>query len=431
VASESAISTGTARTYEFRTGAAADYAYRSGVLKWAVPQGLWGLLRVGPAADDDGVTDGDKGDIVVSDGGQTWRLKTPVKLGEGEAVNPFVGSAGGPEGTTEASLLRIRQGTLAEPSTSLVPLAKVERVVLATDPALQAEGVSQTSTAADQMAALVSVCQTADGSHANAVGLFGSGISYAQSHSSILPGTHSGGLGVHGIGYATGPGGAGQGGFFHGRTSHAGGFVIGVNAMVSNDGGSDFRYAPGGFSSCGLWVNAAGTADMAAGLIVSNHFGRQFEYGIAFTAQVAGGKTGGIKIATLRDDSHSPTVFDVNGSHANGLDTTDATFSGKAILLGDAHSMGWGRQRLRPVGTERGGTRHRRRARLLPRRKDFRLEQRGSVGELRRLHHRRDDSDAVGDGAENRMARLRKQSERPRGRSLRRFHRGVDDDGAR
>jgi hypothetical protein len=47
VASESAISNGTARTFEFNVGAPADYAYRSGVLKWAVPQGLWGLFRVG------------------------------------------------------------------------------------------------------------------------------------------------------------------------------------------------------------------------------------------------------------------------------------------------------------------------------------------------------------------------------------------------
>ena len=49
VASESAISNGTARLYEFKVGAAADYAYRNGVLKWAVPQGLWGVLRVGAA----------------------------------------------------------------------------------------------------------------------------------------------------------------------------------------------------------------------------------------------------------------------------------------------------------------------------------------------------------------------------------------------
>ncbi|MGA9581365.1 MAG: multicopper oxidase domain-containing protein [Allosphingosinicella sp.] len=341
VASESAISNGTARTYEFKTGAAADYAYRSGVLKWAVPQGLWGLLRVGPAQDGDGVTDGDKGDIVVSDGGQTWRLKTPVKLGEGEPVNPWVGSGEAPGSATEASLLRIREGTQAEPSTSLVPPAKVERVVLATDPALQAAGVDGDSNAADNLAALVSVCQAVDGSHAHAVGLFGSGISYAQSNSPELAGTWTGGVGVQGIGYATGPWAAGQGGFFHGKTTHPSGFVIGANVMASNESGSDFSYGPAGFSSCGLWVNAAGTADMAAGIIVSNPFGRQFEYGIAFTGQVAEGKTGGIKTATLRDDSQAPTVFDINGSHVNGLDTTDATFSGRAILLGDPHSVGW------------------------------------------------------------------------------------------
>ena len=351
VASESAISTGTARTYEFRVGAAADYAYRSGVLKWGVPQGLWGLLRVGPSVDDDGVTDGDKGDIVVSDGGQTWRLKTPVELGTGEPVNPWVGSGEAPGYATEASLLRVRDGTLAEPSTSLVPLAKVERVVLATDTALQAAEVGADSNAADNMAALVSVCQAVDGTHAQAIGLFGSGISYGQSGSPVLPGTYVGGVGVHGIGYATGPAGAGQGGFFHGKTSHASGYVIGANVMVSNESGSDFTYAPAGYSSSALWITAAGTADVGAGIIVSNPFGRQFDYGIAFTGQVAGGKTGGIKTATLRDDSQSLTVFDINGSHTNGLDTTGATFSGKAILLGDSHSMGWGDTGFARTGT--------------------------------------------------------------------------------
>ena len=46
VSSESAISGGSARTLEFTPAFAGDHAYRSGVLKWAVPQGLWGILRV-------------------------------------------------------------------------------------------------------------------------------------------------------------------------------------------------------------------------------------------------------------------------------------------------------------------------------------------------------------------------------------------------
>lgn len=48
VASESALSCGTVRTYEFNKTAnqPGDYMYRSGVLKWSVTQGLWGLLRV-------------------------------------------------------------------------------------------------------------------------------------------------------------------------------------------------------------------------------------------------------------------------------------------------------------------------------------------------------------------------------------------------
>ncbi|HEY0158432.1 MAG TPA: multicopper oxidase domain-containing protein [Thermoanaerobaculia bacterium] len=47
VSSEGGLSTGTARTYEFTANAVpGDYLYRSTVLKWAVAQGLWGILRV-------------------------------------------------------------------------------------------------------------------------------------------------------------------------------------------------------------------------------------------------------------------------------------------------------------------------------------------------------------------------------------------------
>jgi hypothetical protein len=48
VASEGAISCGTARTFVFTPAYPGDHAYRSGVLKWAVPQGLWGIMRVAP-----------------------------------------------------------------------------------------------------------------------------------------------------------------------------------------------------------------------------------------------------------------------------------------------------------------------------------------------------------------------------------------------
>lgn len=48
VGSESAITVGSVHTFEFTLEHVGDHAYRSGVLKWAVPQGLWGILRVVP-----------------------------------------------------------------------------------------------------------------------------------------------------------------------------------------------------------------------------------------------------------------------------------------------------------------------------------------------------------------------------------------------
>lgn len=46
VSSESAITSGTVRKFEFTPRYAGDHAYRSGILKWMVPQGLWGIIRV-------------------------------------------------------------------------------------------------------------------------------------------------------------------------------------------------------------------------------------------------------------------------------------------------------------------------------------------------------------------------------------------------
>jgi hypothetical protein len=47
VSAEGALTTGTTRTYEFRASRRpGDYAYRSGVYKWAIAQGLWGIMRV-------------------------------------------------------------------------------------------------------------------------------------------------------------------------------------------------------------------------------------------------------------------------------------------------------------------------------------------------------------------------------------------------
>lgn len=51
VSSESAISCGTVRTFAFEAPAhagshARDHAYRSGMLRWDVPQGMWGIMRV-------------------------------------------------------------------------------------------------------------------------------------------------------------------------------------------------------------------------------------------------------------------------------------------------------------------------------------------------------------------------------------------------
>jgi hypothetical protein len=58
VSSESALTCGTVRTFEFTPKYAGDHAYRSGVLKWAVPQGMRGVLRVQECSDAGGTNIG-------------------------------------------------------------------------------------------------------------------------------------------------------------------------------------------------------------------------------------------------------------------------------------------------------------------------------------------------------------------------------------
>lgn len=40
------VTTGSLRTVRFTTGEPGDHAYRTGVLRWALSEGLWGILRV-------------------------------------------------------------------------------------------------------------------------------------------------------------------------------------------------------------------------------------------------------------------------------------------------------------------------------------------------------------------------------------------------
>lgn len=44
-----ALSTGSVRNLSFVAGKAGDYVYRTGVLRWALSQGLWGIIRIQPA----------------------------------------------------------------------------------------------------------------------------------------------------------------------------------------------------------------------------------------------------------------------------------------------------------------------------------------------------------------------------------------------
>jgi hypothetical protein len=101
-----------------------------------------------------------------------------------------------------------------------------------------------------------------------------------------------------------------------GRRDSDAGKYTGAEVRASNYGVSDVAYSTSAFpGGVGVWLNADGNADSAAGHTIGNPFGRQFEVGIAFNGQVAGGKTGGVRVSCIRDDSTATNFAIINGAH--------------------------------------------------------------------------------------------------------------------
>jgi len=108
-----------------------------------------------------------------------------------------------------------------------------------------------------------------------------------------------------------------MGAFLIGRRDNNTGVALGAEVHAANYGTADAAYNSAGFAGAmGLWLNAGGDFDSAAAIVISNAFGRQFEVGLGFTAQVAGAKTGGARMASVRDDGNAFTSLLINGAHS-------------------------------------------------------------------------------------------------------------------
>lgn len=244
-----------------------------------------------------------------------------VTIGSGDTTAAYLA----PVAPTQ---LHILDGTGAEPVGALAPTLKVSRTESATRAALDA--ISPGADGCERQAAIVGVNVGAATTEVQAVGLFG-GAKTASA--AAVVGNDA--CGVYGVGRSlTGADGTGIGGFFLGRRDSDTGKANGLEAHVANYGTTAAAYNPAGFNpSIGVWLNCSGNADSGAAIVVSNAFGRQFEVGLAFTAQVTGGLTGGVKAASIRDDSQSVRSIDIRGSHTYGVDMAFSSITGAAMRL--------------------------------------------------------------------------------------------------
>lgn len=226
-------------------------------------------------------------------------------------------------------LLDAADGTAAIPQTVPSPIIKGSRTGAVTQAAIEANASVGTD-GAEQMATILGISYGTAAEETQGVGVCGIATTGATNGN-----WNAAGCGVYGVGYALADSEApalGIGGFFAGRRDSAAAQVTGVEVVCRNQTGQDGILAVGGASDTkGIWINANGLANSAVGIQFGNGFGRQFLYGIHFNAQVTGGKTGGISLASFRDDSLAATSIWVQGTHATAAIAVKAG-SGSVIL---------------------------------------------------------------------------------------------------
>lgn len=248
----------------------------------------------------------------------------PEVAGVGDAQSVYVAST--------AQLLGAVQGTAASPITTPNPSFKVQRLMQFTQAQIETIG-GVGSDGSEHCSAVLGVNVGTASCEVQPVGVMGA----AKTSSTAAGGTPGGNdaCGLYGVGRVTGSGtGVGIGAFVLGRRENDTAKITGIEVHSANYGTLDAAYNSTGFGYAqAVWINCSGAADSGTAIAVSNAFGRQFEVGLGFPAQVTGGKTGGVRVATIRDDGNSTRVFDINGSHTDILDTQGATISGKLFRI--------------------------------------------------------------------------------------------------
>lgn len=244
--------------------------------------------------------------ISISGGGGSGADITPTTLtvGTGDNLN-FNGAV-----TTTGQKILVSKGTTAAPDTTDDPLVKVQRKI-----SIPGATIGESRDGADEAAAFASYAYGDVDNEIQPVGVLG----YAQNLGDTNPaGTAApDAVGLYGVGMITGTGvGTALGGFFYGRSDSADGKVSTVEIQSYNGTGSDHSVQSAGFdASHAMWITANGGHRSASGILFGNPFGRQFETGIFFNAQVNGALTGPTLNADIRTDSNALHALHIKGTH--------------------------------------------------------------------------------------------------------------------
>jgi hypothetical protein len=232
---------------------------------------------------------------------------TPVDLGGG-LLTTGTGDAQQVYVATTPQLVSVTKGTAASPDTTTQPLVKATRTMNIADTAVTGDG-------GEQCAAILGISVGTSACQVQPVGVYG-----GAKTSSTDAGTTAGGndaCAVYGAARVTGSGtGAAFGGFFNGRRDTNTGKARGVEISVDDSSGTAATWNSAGVSlTSGVWLHAT-NGDCAVGIELGNPWGPQFDVGIGFNGQVAGGKTGPCINYSIRDESQSATSVLIGGTHA-------------------------------------------------------------------------------------------------------------------
>lgn len=247
-------------------------------------------------------------------------ISNKVTIGTGSVVtNYFV---------TVPQLLQVSKGTGSSPDTSTNTVVKVSRIM-----ELPA-AIFGSSDGSDAAAAISAVNIGTVLNEVQPIGVQGMAINYSTVGS---PTGADDACGVYGVGRAIGTG-FGIGAFLGGRREATTAHAHGAEIVAGNYTSTALTYNPAGTSQSGaIAIAAVGLTNSDAGIQFNNPFGPQYDVGISFGNQVAGGQTGPVTRATIVDDGSATDSLLIRGTHSGNAIAVNAD-SG-AVRIGRTNAI--------------------------------------------------------------------------------------------